>query len=504
MTGIALSVLRAAKAPVVRAVKSNLRQLGPRFLYEGQVGGVIVIRPVGNHCGEFQWPLWSVLAGGEYERKKKQNFFHAAYGRVCHNPRESPAKFGVQRTMKCAILVLLVALLAVPAAEGAKRLRDFEKPPHNYWQRAPQDQFTKIKDSLESGKLPLDRTSEKAFVISLLKAIDITPSTQTLVYSTTSLQLSRISPRNPRALYFNEDVYVGWVPGGQIEIASIDPALGGIYYIFNVPRGPGQIRVERSTRCFNCHAEFEHGRVPGLLLKSVVPGPGGGSLESFRSDTTGHGIPFKDRFGGWHLTGKHGITEHWGNMVGTLSPAGLKKFANPPGKQFRWATYPVATSDVLAHLLHEHQVGFVNRAVKATYDTREALQKGGDKTLVEKHARILVRYLLFADEAPLPKGGIEGDGLLKSYFAKRARKASNGISLRDLDLNTRLFKHRCSYMIHSAAFAGLPPVLKQRVLSQLRMAVGSTQLNQDFAYLPPAEKKAIAQILTETVKGFAQ
>ncbi len=59
-------------------------------------------------------------------------------------------------------------------------------------------------------------------------------------------------------------------------------------------------------------------------------------------------------------------------------------------------------------------------------------------------------------------------------------------------------------MIHSAAFAGLPPALKQRVFSQLRMAVGSTRLNQDFAYLSPAEKKAIAQILTETVKGFAQ
>ena len=279
MAGIALSMLSVAEAPVMRAVKANLCQLRPRFLYEGQVGGVIVIRPVGNHGGEFQWPLWSALAGGEQERKKKQDFFHAACGRVCHNPRESPAKFGVQETMKRGILFLLALmpmLLAIPTTEAAKRLRDFEKPPHNYWQRAPQDRFTKIKTALETGKLPLDRTSEKAFVTSLLKALDISPSTQTLVYSTTSLQLSRISPRNPRALYFNENVYVGWVPRGQIEVASIDPALGGIYYIFNVPHGPGPIRVERSTRCFNCHAEFEHGRVPGLLLKSVVPGPGGG------------------------------------------------------------------------------------------------------------------------------------------------------------------------------------------------------------------------------------
>ena len=402
------------------------------------------------------------------------------------------------------LLALMPMLLAIPTAEAAKRLRDFEKPPHNYWQRAPQDRFTKIKTALETGKLPLDRTSEKAFVVSLLKALDISPATQTLVYSTTSLQLSRISPRNPRAIYFNEDVYVGWVPRGQIEIASIDPALGGIYYIFNVPRGPGPIRVERSTRCFNCHAEFENGRVPGLLVKSVVPGPGGGSLESFRGDITGHSVPFKDRFGGWHLTGKHGITEHLGNMVGTLSPAGLKKYANPPARQFRWETYPVATSDVLAHLLHEHQVGFVNRAIKATYDTRAALVAGDAKAMLTKHASVLTRYLLFADEAKFPTGGIGGDALLKKDFAKRARKASNGLSLRDLDLNTRLFKHRCSYMIYSAAFAGLPPALKQLVFIKLRAALEDAKPNPDFAYLPPAEKKAIAQILTETVKGFAQ
>ena len=408
--------------------------------------------------------------------------------------------------MKREILFLFAVMLAVPAAEAAKRLRDFEKPPHNYWQRAPTDRFTRIKTALETGKIPLDRTSEKAFVVSLLKALEISSATQTLVYSTTSLQLSRISPRNPRALYFNEDVYVGWVPRGQIEIASIDPALGGIYYIFNIPRGPAPIRIERSTRCFNCHAEFENGRVPGLLIKSVVPGPGGGSLESFYGDITGHSIPLKDRFGGWHLTGKHGIKQHWGNLVGTLSTAGLKKYANPPGRQFRWGTYPVPTSDVLAHLLQEHQVGFVNRAVKATYDVRSAVHTGGGKitpqaeVLIAKHAQELTRYLLFADEVPLPAGGIGGDAMLKKDFLKRARKAKDGASLRDFDLRTRIFKHCCSYMIHSAAFTGLPAPLKQRVFVNLRAALSGK--HPDSGNFPAAEKQAIAKILTETVKGF--
>ena len=400
-------------------------------------------------------------------------------------------------------VLLLTLLLLADNAEAARRVRDFEKAPHNYWTRPLTDRFTQFKTALESGKLSLDRSSEKAFVVSLLKALNISPATQTLVYSTTSLQLRRISPRNPRALYFNEDVYVGWVPGGQIEIASIDPALGGIFYIFDIPRGrEAPIRIERSTRCFNCHAEFEIGRIPGLLIKSVIPGPGGGSLESFRGDQTGHSIPFKDRFGGWHLTGKHGITEHWGNLVGELSPTGLKKYANPPGRQFRWETYPVATSDVLAQLLHEHQVGFVNRAVKATYDVRGALVKGDAKGQIVQHADILTRYLLFTNEVRLPTGGIEGDPALKAHFLKNARKTKLGVSLRQFNLRTHLFKYRCSYMIHSVAFSGLPGPLKKRVLLNLRAALDPVKSHPASGHIPTGEKKAISLILASTLDNY--
>jgi len=391
--------------------------------------------------------------------------------------------------------------LAVPAAEGQRRQRDFEKAPHNYWQRPPTDRFTKMKAALEAGRVPLDRSSEKAFVVSLLKALDISPATQTLVFSTTSLQLSRISPRNPRALYFNEDVYVGWVPGGQLEVAGIDPAIGGVYYIFDIPRGPAPIRIERSARCFNCHAEFEIGRIPGLLLKSVVPGPGGGSLESFRNDTTGHAIPFKDRFGGWHLTGRHGLPQHWGNLTGTLSAKGLTKFPNPPGRQFRLDRYPVATSDILAHMLQEHQVGFVNRAIKATYDTRGSTPENV-RNVINKHADTLVKYLLFADEAALPKEGMTGDAALTKFFLARARKTPAGSSLRELDLKTRMFKHRCSYMIHSAAFTGLPAALKTEVLKRLHASL--TAGAPHGKHLPVAEKQVIHQILTVTFPPYAK
>ncbi|MFP6886034.1 MAG: hypothetical protein VB997_00680, partial [Opitutales bacterium] len=383
-------------------------------------------------------------------------------------------------------------------------------PPHEYLKRTPNDRFTRIKDAIQTGKITLDHSNQKTYVLSLLRTLGISPGTQTLVFSTTSLQLSRISPANPRAIYFSDDLYLGWVPGGKIEVIGIDPDWGSITYIFEVPRpGSPPSLIQRATRCMNCHASQEIGGAPGLLISSVVPGPGGGSLDSFRQGRTGHGVPLRERFGGWHLTGKHGIKRHWGNLTGTLSPAGLKKIANEPGQRFRLDRYPVSTSDILAHLLLEHQVGFVNRFVAATYRTRAVLAGSvpeiGEKELpkfLEREANGLVRYLLFADEAKLTGVGVEGDSLLKANFLKTRHKASDGSSLKDFDLSTRLFRHRCSYMIYSASFAGLPPSLKAQLLDQLGLALDPDMNNPSFAYLPPSEKRSIRKILRETFPGL--
>jgi len=159
----------------------------------------------------------------------------------------------------------------------------------------------------------------------------------------------RISPRSPRAIYFNEEIYLGYVPGGKIEIVSVDPELGAIFYIFDIPKGGARPVAERSQRCMNCHSDEDTREVPGIVIKSVVPGPSGGSLESYRRGLTGHEIPLSDRFGGWHVTGGDTLGKHWGNLTGQLSPNGLQTTPLPPGTQFDWSIFPVATSDVLAH-----------------------------------------------------------------------------------------------------------------------------------------------------------
>jgi hypothetical protein len=399
--------------------------------------------------------------------------------------------------------LVFAASLAAACALHADEY-DLDSAVHGYWKKPLSDPFTKFIAEVESGRVKLDGGGELPYLRSLLKALNIPETSQMLVFSNTSLQLGLISPRNPRALYFNDDVYVGYIPGGKIEIVSLDPAVGGIFYIFNIPKDGGAFRAERSDRCMNCHAREETFYVPGLFVKSVVPIPSGGSLQAFRQKQSGHAIPFAERFGGWYVTGKHGIAEHWGNALGKNSPEGvLQKLPLEPGKLFDYGRYAVATSDILPQLLHEHQVGFVNRAVEVAYKTREILHKSGGKltpedvALLDERAKALVRYILFADETPLP--GVEGAPAFRADFAKGGI-AVGGASLREFDLKTRMFKYRCSYMVHSGVFAGLPSEAKQRVYRQLAIALNEAKPEPAFAYIPTPEKRAIRAILRQTMK----
>ena len=107
--------------------------------------------------------------------------------------------------------------------------------------------------------------------------------------------------------------------------------------------------------------------------------------------------------------------------------------------------------------------------------------------------------MLFADEAPLPPGGVEGDAGYKADFLRTRRATAEGISLKDFDLRTRLFRHRCSYMIYSPVFAGLPAAMKQRVYRRLGNALSLENPDQEYAYLAAAEKLAIRRILKATL-----
>ncbi len=413
----------------------------------------------------------------------------------------------------CRIVALFLLMLAPAAVQYAASedlaFADLEAPEHDYWKRELNDPFTLLKDDLEKGKLNLDESSEKAYLQSLLKALKIPVSTQMVVYSTTSLQLSLISPRTPRAVYFNEDLYLGYVQGGRIEIVSIDPELGGIFYIFDIPKDGSRPVAERSERCMRCHSDEDTHEVPGVVIKSVIPGPTGGSLESYRRGLSGHEIPLSDRFGGWHVTGADEVKPHWCNLTGRFTPEGIVTTPLPPGERFDWSVFPVATSDLLAHLLHEHQAGFVNRVVQAHYRLRTALEIGNgrlrpdDREMVSQQVEELTRYLLFANEANLPSA-FGGDPLLKQEFLETRRANAAGDSLKDFDLETRLFRNRCSYMIYTYLFQSLPEGFKKLIYERIARALTSSPADPDFSYLPDAEKRRIRAILKDTLSGLPE
>ena len=404
-------------------------------------------------------------------------------------------------------LLAFVLLPATPlcAQSGATPVGDFGEAPHHYWTE-PDDPFNHFIKRVEKGEVKLDaRSGEKEFVAGLLKQLDIPISSQLWVFSGTSLQSGRITPRNPRAIYFNEEVYVGYVPGGQMEVASLDPDRGTIFYIFDMPRDGGTVRFQRSEKCMNCHAGDAQFKVPGLAVESVIPGPNTGSLDAFRRGDSGHTIPLENRFGGWIVTGAPASLKHHGNATGDLNAGKMDLTPVTPGTQFDVSRYPVQTSDLLAHLIFEHQVGFTNRVTEARDLTRAALTAGKgrirseDAKVLEAKADALARYLMFADEAPLPHEGITGDSAFKADFLRNRKTAPDGTSLKDLDLRTRLFKHRCSYMLYSRVFTTLQPEFKKLVYARLSAAVSETGASRDFNYLPLPEKRAIRGIVGATL-----
>lgn len=396
---------------------------------------------------------------------------------------------------------------SVMGAETPYRVMDFRAPPHNYAEHEPKDRFAAVLKQIEKGELQPDTSSDHAMLRSLLQALKIPVSSQILVFSASSLQSEIINPRNPRALFFNEDTYVGYVPGGVLEVASADPEVGPIFYVFgrSQPGGPFP-RVERGTKCFNCHGGTATKRLPGLIAESLLVSQAGSSLETYRRDEQGHQIPLENRFGGWHLTGKHHISGHKANVFGFARPGTIDKTEVVPGQTWDLAKHLLPTSDILPHLVHEHQIGFENRLVRGIYIVRQlkADRKGmlGSTELAEidAWAQDFARYVLFADEAKFPREGIEGDPAYARDFLEGRVMSKRGLSLKDLDLKTRLFKHRCSYMLYTETWEHAPKELKERVY--YRMAEALRDAQPSMPHLAMEERRAIREILKETMRDL--
>ncbi len=312
---------------------------------------------------------------------------------------------------------------------------------------------------LADGRIHFEPSSDgTGYLKSLLDYFGINADSQGLVFSKSSSQAPKISPRNPRAIYFNDEVAVGYVRGSaSMEVAAVDPVRGPIFYTFAADAA-GKPSLKRSETCLHCHHGASTLGVPGIFIGSVFPNSEGTPSRS-RAIITDHRTPFEDRWGGWYVDAAHGEQRDRANAVAPdpASPEDLQKLT----MKFSPAGYLSTTSDIVALMTFEHQTQMTNFITRLGWKAR--IGEGP----IDSDLEALVRYMLFTDEAPL-REPIEGVSSFTKTFPERGPKDSQGRSLRDFDLRTRLFRYPLSYMIYSRAFDALPDAVRTRVYRRLR------------------------------------
>jgi hypothetical protein len=401
---------------------------------------------------------------------------------------------------------------------------EFELPPIEYSKTEPNNSASKLLSQLDAKSRSLTYDPQLGYLPALLKALDVPTESQMLVFSKTSMQRDRISPRTPRALYFNDDVYIGYCHAGKvIEIAAADPNLGTVFYTLEQHAEEMPALARQTHSCLQCHSSARVDGIPGLLARSVFTGPSGLPLLSEGSHQVDHATPFTDRWGGWYVTGTHGDQTHLGNLV-VRDREAPRPFDNEQGlnvtdlsERLRTANYPASHSDIVALMVFEHQLTVHNAITKANFETRrallyevelnKALSEPATNRLESTTRRIanvgdkLVEALLLSNEAELT-APISGSSEFTKKFSAKGPRDAEGRSLRDFDLRSRMFKHPCSYLIYSTAFDGLPEEVKSYVAQRLRGILQGTDRDEAFWHLTREDRRAIFEILSQTKPGF--
>ena len=379
----------------------------------------------------------------------------------------------------------------------------FSDAPINYRSSDLHDPVTRLQQQLESGKATLTYEPEHGYLRSVLQLLQVPVDSQTLVFSKTSFQYPKISPEHPRALYFNDDIYVGSVHEGKaIEIVSFDPMQGAIFFLLdeNKVERPAFQRAELD--CTQCHIAAGTRGIPGVLLRSVYPTSTGTLVTGTRSFITDQESPWSERWGGWYITGDLAGGAHMGNAA-----SGSSNTLTPFPAAFTPSTYLSPGSDVVAHLVLAHQTQMHNLITLTNYKTRLALYSHTSDSQFQRPAEQLLRYLLFSNEAALPGDGQQTVGASSAFakeFATRGPRDSKGRSLRDFDLRTRIFRYPCSYLIYSESFDALPDPAREYVYHRLLEVLSGQDSSPDFARLTASDRQAVLEILFDTKPNLPQ
>jgi hypothetical protein len=420
----------------------------------------------------------------------------------------------------CVLFAILSGGVVALAGLGGSYEVPLDHDAIQYTSRPVADPIAKLQQSLSSGDITLDFDEKSGYLPAVLKALGVPRESQVLVFSKTSFQAPHIFPRVPRAIYFNDGVSVGWVRNGDVlEVASVDPKQGVIFYTLDQQQ-VAKPQFERRDTCLQCHINGATLGVPGIMVRSVHPDKYGMPLFAAGSFVTDHRSPFKERWGGWYVSGTHGSQVHMGNTFG-----GDRSSGNMEGTQnvtdlgsfLDTAAYLTPHSDIIALMALEHQTHTTNLITRVGFETRLALHDSAaiKKALGEPEDELsesatrrinnaveeLLAYMLFTQETRLTEP-VRGVSEFSQVFARSGPRDRKGRSLRDLDLRTRLLRYPCSYLIYSEAFDQLPEIARERLYRRLWEVLTGRDTTEKFATLSAKDREAIFEILRDTKKGL--
>ncbi len=382
-----------------------------------------------------------------------------------------------------------------------------EHPAIEYAVRPTADAVAALNARLDAGTATLTFEPASGYLRSLLEALDVPAASQMLVLSRTGVQRAFTSPGNPRALYYNEAVAVGYIRHAPfLEVIAHDPRQGAVFYTLD-QRQAARPALSRQAGCLSCHVATATLDVPGFMTRSLTARADGTPSLRFGSQVAvDHRTPFELRWGGWFVTGAHGRSTHLGNTIvdaaeerrslvaaGPLNVRTLDGVADLQG-------YPGAASDVVALAVFDHQTRALNLLTRLGWEARAAAHEGRvalETPAVTELVRETVEYLLFAGEAPMP-GGLAGTSGFAAWFSARGAKDGKGRTLHALDLSTRLMRYPCSYTIASPAFDALPDDVRGAVWQGLARVLTGADRGPRVAHLSAADRRAIVEILRET------
>lgn len=417
------------------------------------------------------------------------------------------------------IAVWLVILVGAPSLALAQLSEEpfridldinIEKAPFNYSEADDDNRVSRLIDQLKAKEIKLEYSRENGYLKSLLQALEISESSQTLVFTKTSLQVRYISRRNPRAIYFNDDTYVGWVNGSSLmEISTADPKLGTAFY--TVDMMPWRAKIEQAYYdCLGCHATSMTQGVPGHTVRSVLPMIDGSVDAQDESFVTDDRSPFAQRWGGWYVTGLHGDMKHMGNAFLRSGAMDTRDNGNRMNlrDEFDTSNYLSPYSDIVALMVMEHQTQLHNAMTRADFFVRQLNHDAAGISKTEESelewqtqlrliAKDVVDRMLFCGETQLTSE-VKGSVVFAEQFAERGLRDAKGRSLRDFDLTTRLFKYPLSYLVYSSTFDAMQSPLRDEILRQIHEVLAGENQAKEYRHLSEATRADILAILRET------